>query len=252
MADLIKATGIVLSAMPIGDFDKRLVILTKERGRISAFVRGARRQNSPMLAGSRPFSFGEFMLYEGRSSYTVSSINISHYFMELSSDFYGAYYGFYFLEFADYYTRENVDESEMIKLLFQSLRGLLNVSIANELIRHIYELKAMMLNGEYPNVFSCVKCKSEKDIKGFSAKRNGVICRNCMDSVEDTITINESTTYTLQYIISSSIEKLFTFTVSEEVLKELSMVGNRFKSIHIDRKMKSLDILLEINSLKLD
>ena len=252
MADLIKTTGMVLSAMPVGEYDKRLVILTKERGKISAFVRGARRQNSPMLAGSRPFSFGEFVLFEGRGSYTVSSINISHYFMEISTDFYGAYYGFYFLEFADYYTRENVDESEMIKLLFQSLRGLLIDTIPNELIRYIYELKAMVLNGEYPNVFSCVMCKSEEDLAGFSAKRNGVVCGNCMNKIEDVITINESTVYTLQYIVSVGIEKLYTFTVSKEVLKELSMVINRFKVLNIDKKMKSLEILLEINSQKLD
>lgn len=240
----------VLSAMPVGEYDKRLVILTRERGKISAFVRGARRQNSPMLAGSRPFSFGEFMLYEGRNSYTVSSMNISHYFMELSNDFYGAYYGFYFLEFADYYTRENVDESGMINLLFQSLRGLLKDTIPNELIRYIYELKAMTLNGEYPNMFSCMLCKSEEDLIGFSAKRNGALCRNCINKVEDAITINESTLYTLQYIISVGIEKLYTFTVSQEVLKELSMVVNRFKMLNIDKKMKSLDILLEINSQK--
>ncbi|NLZ80918.1 MAG: DNA repair protein RecO [Clostridiales bacterium] len=252
MADLIKTTGMVLSAMPVGEYDKRLVILTKERGKISAFVRGARRQNSPMLAGSRPFSFGEFMLYEGRSSYTVSSINISHYFMEISSDFYGAYYGFYFLEFADYYTRENVNESEMIKLLFQSIRALLTETIPNELIQYIYELKAMMINGEYPNVFSCVMCKSEENLNGFSVKRNGVVCSNCKNPIEDTITINESTVYTLQYIISVGIEKLYTFTVSKEVLKELSMVLNRLKSIYIDKKMKSLDILMQINSQKLD
>ena len=162
MQDRIKVLGIVLKAEPIGEYDRRVVILTREKGKISAFARGARKPTSAFLAPTSPFTFGTFELYAGRNSYSVCDISADCYFEELRQDFEGAYYGMYFLELADYCTRENNDEREVLKLLYQSLRALTVKSIPRRLVRCIYEIRLIVANGEFENIRNAILEAREK------------------------------------------------------------------------------------------
>lgn len=236
-------TGMVLSTMPVGEYDRRVVILTKEQGKISAFARGARRPNSPLVGAVNPFSFGTFTMYEGRTSYTIQSASISNYFAELRGDIVGAYYGFYFLEFTDYYTKEFNDEREMLKLLYQTLRALTNPHIPNMLIRYIFELKALTINGQAPQVFQCMTCGNKERPAVFSTVKGGLVCSECMKDVRDGMSLDPSTLYSMQYIETSTIEKLYTFNVTEKVLTELENVMSRMTDIYVGKRFKSLEIL---------
>ena len=239
----ITVTGMVLSTTPIGEYDRRVVILTKEQGKIAAFAKGARRPNSPLVGAVNPFSFGEFTVYAGRSSYTIQSAKISNYFAELRQDIIGAYYGFYFLEFANYYTREANDEREMLKLLYQTMKALTNEKIPNRLIRRIFELRALCINGEGPEVFQCITCASKERPVAFSVKQGGLVCTECDTGVIDKMWLDTSTLYSMQYIVSSKIEKIYTFIVSDKVLEDLERVVQRYVDVYVDRQFKSLEIL---------
>ncbi|MBO5337738.1 MAG: DNA repair protein RecO [Lachnospiraceae bacterium] len=212
MPEFICVTGMILKQTPIGEYDRRICLLTKERGKISAFARGARRPGNRLAAATNPFSFGTFKLYEGRDSYTVSEADIQNYFEELMTDYEGAYYGIYFAEVADYYARENNDERELLKLLYQSLRALCAPALPNPLVKCIFELKAIAVNGEFP---------------GIPTDRK----------------LEESTQYAIHYIAESPVEKLYTFTVTDTVLVELKQVAKEYRKRFMDRKFKSLEIL---------
>ena len=201
-----------MEATPVNDYDRRTVILTKEFGKITAFCRGARRLNNKMLAVTNPFSFGTFKLYEGKNAYNLIDADISFYFEELRSDFEGAYLGMYFLEYAAYYTRENNDDVEMLRLLFQSVRALTNPDIDNRLIRAVYEIKAVAVNGEFPGI-----PKDREYLPG--------------------------TIKAVSYIVDSSIERLYAFTVSDKVTDELLSLGDLYRRRFTDRDFKTLETL---------
>ena len=212
MQDFIFVTGIVLKQSPSGEYDRRVTILTKERGKVVAFARGARRQGNKLAAATNSFAFGTFKLYQGRDAYTLADAEIKNYFENLMSDFEGAYYGMYFAEIADYYARENNDDRMLLGLLYQSLKALSAPSIPRPLVKVIYECKAIAVNGEFPGV--------PRDRE-----------------------LSPSAVYALEYIANSSLEKLYTFTVTEEVLAELTSVAEEYCKKYLRRDFKSLEIL---------
>ena len=238
----LTVTGMVLAVMPVGDYDRRLTILTKEKGKIAAFAKGARKPTSALLACSQPFVFGTFVLYEGRNSYTVMRAEDVNYFAEMREDFSAVYYGMYFCEFASHVTREELPAADELTLLYYSLRALTKPSIGMELVRAVFELKFMQLLGVEPQLHACIKCGKTEKLHGFSAVGGGMLCKDCGVSAE-TVLLSESTLYTMQYILSAPLKKLYTFTVSKEVLEQLQISMKRFLRVHIDCEMKSLELL---------
>ena len=210
--EFLAVTGMILKTVPVGEYDRRVVILTTEMGKISAFAKSARKPNSHLVAATNPFSFGKFRLYAGRNSYNIIEAEISNYFEELREDFVSAYYGMYFLEISDYYTRENNDEKEQLRLLYQSIRAICSPKLNNKLIRSIFEIKSIVVNGEFPGI-----------------PENRVLL--------------ESTIYTIRYIVDSGVEKLYTFDVSSEVLHELISISEYYRKTIMDHKFMSLEIL---------
>lgn len=211
MREQVSVAGMVLKSSPVGEYDRRLVILSRERGKITAFARGARRPGSPLMACSCPFVFGNFFLYEGRDAYTLVQAEIQNYFREIAEDMEAACYGSYFLEFSDYYAKENIEALEPLKLLYQSLRALLKPAIPNRLVKPVFELKLMELNGEY----------MEKPLGNLS----------------------QSAFYTWEYVLASPPETLYTFTLTPEVLDEFIRSVENNKRRFIDKTFHSLDIL---------
>lgn len=212
MREFILVTGIVLSQAPVGEYDRRVCLLTLERGKISAFAKGARRQGSRLAASTSPFSYGSFRLYEGKSSYTIIEADIQNYFEQLRSDYIGACYGMYFVELADFYARENNDERKLLGLLYQSMKALCAPSLPRRLVKCVYEIKSVAVNGEYPGI------PKDRNFEG-------------------------STVYTLNYIAESPIERLYTFTVTDSVLAELEEIAGDYMQTFVDREMKSLKVL---------
>ena len=215
MRETVTATGFVLRADPDSEYNKRLVILTAELGKITVFARGVRRQGSQYMAACNTFAYGTFSLYEGRSAYTLAGVSDVVTFDEIAKEFPGVYYAYYFLELASFYGQENLEASDMVKLIYVTLRAILRGAVPLSLIRTVYECRIMTVNGD------------------FSLPEEG--------------SIDPSALHACRAASGAPYARLYSFALSEKAEEEFrSFVSRRLKEITGDR-FRSLFVLRTID-----
>ena len=221
MADEIEVSGVVVSCMPIGEYDKRVVIITAELGRIHAFARGARRTNSKFLAGTDPLTFGTFKLISDKNAYTLVEVKIVNYFDELKKDIDRVYYGFYFLELASYFSRENIGEKNLINLIYMAFKALEAKvdKLTPEFIKAIFEWKIFQIEGIMPGIDEGI----------FLGKK-----------------LKPSTVYAIKMIAVTDITKLFSFDLEAESKSEFIKFAEEYRDLNTDIQFKSLEMIREV------
>ena len=214
MNDLIVTFGMVLAGFDHLEYDKRLVVLTSELGRITVFARGVRRQNSRFTGMTEPFCFGEFKLFAGKSAYNLSGVDISNYFEGIRLDMERMCYASYFADLADSCVKENMDGRNVLLLLYRCLQALDTDSIENSLVRSVYELRIVIENGVYP----------------------GIPDR----------TLLPGTISAMKHIEEAGVKELFSFRVKEDVAKELCLVADEYRKRSMGDKFKSLEVMRDL------
>lgn len=247
MSEQTKVTGIVLSVYPVGENDRRLTILTKERGKIQVFARGCRKPNHPLFGVTQPLIYCEFMITEGRRFNYLNSADGKNYFPHLKEDLENIYYSTYFAELAEYFTVEGMDERNILNLLFVTFSAMEKGKVPLPLIRRIYELKILQYYGIGMEVFQCISCGKTENLDTLSFEAGGVLCRDCAHgSTRGGTHVEPAVLYTMQYILSIPLQRLYSFVLKEDIFLEFQWIVKRFFRIHVEHRFKSAEMLEEL------
>ncbi len=208
-------TGIILKVTPVLDYDRRIEVLTFERGRVAAFVRGARRPKSKLLGTTEQFCFGTFHLRDTGNAYTVMEADVKEYFEGLRTDLDRIYSAMYFAELCRALSRENADNAELAKLLFVALRALEKGKADLKLVRAAFILRALIAEG------------------------NGI-------EAEPGRTYSGGTKDAVAHLKGAEVSAVFGFGVSERVLSELSSLSDYNLARIVGYSLPGEEILKEL------
>ncbi|PYG88562.1 DNA replication and repair protein RecO [Ruminiclostridium sufflavum DSM 19573] len=240
--------GIVLKEVNTGEADKIITVLTAEEGKISIAAKNARRAKNSLSSGTQLLCYSSYMLFKGKELYNMSSCEVIEPNYEIRNDIVKLTYCSHILELAADNVQEGEPSEEILQLLLNTLYVIAKTSRSLDLITRVFELRLMALLGYEPHVISCVSCNKTEDKKMFfDLDSSGLVCSECVNKNGRVVSLLPGTVKALKYIMCINPQKLYSFSLSEESIKELYIISKSYIKEHLGKEYNKLDYLKYLN-----
>lgn len=113
--------GLVVRATKTGEADRALSILTPGHGVISAMAKGSLRLKSKLFSGTGLFCYSEFLLFEGKTMYTVDAASVKEVFWGVHESVENMALAMYLAEFAAALAPAGEEAEPVLRLLLNCL-----------------------------------------------------------------------------------------------------------------------------------
>ena len=234
---LIKTKGIIISESNMNDFDKMVTILTPN-GKIGCSAKGARKPKSLLMAGTQFLCFGEYLIYEGASTYHINSCDTIELFYPIRTDLNKLKYASHVSKIINDVTYENQNTYKILQLYLNTLYMISQTDRNLDIILSVFKIRLLTLLGFSPEIKYCTTCKTNENLSYFSIKDNGFKCLSCGKVDKSAIQISNSTITAIRYIMMSDAKKIFSFQISDENLKELNLVSKLYFNEKLEKEYK--------------
>ncbi len=241
----LKTKGIIIKEINVGEADRIVTILTDTKGKIQASARGSKRPRSNLIAGTQFLCYSNLILYKGKSMYNINQSEIIESFYSIRESLESLSYATYFAEVASFVAQENYPNSDLLSLLLNALHLLTIGEKRPEILKIVYELRIMCITGYRPNLISCISCGESSDEIYFNINRGDLTCNKCIGRHKPTgiYKLSPGTMQAMRHIVYSEANKIFSFEVTDKVLKELNTIAKDFLVTHTETDFKSLKFL---------
>ncbi len=234
--------GLVLRVTPYNDTDALLTVLTYDRGKLTLKARGLRRKNSPLIASCQLLVYGSFTLFENRGYYSINEASPIELFHPLRKDLQKLSLGTYFAQVADVLSQEDLPNPQLLSLVLNSLFALSKLNLPEALIKAAFELRAAAIAGYSPDLQSCTRCGNPYPQR-LNLSQGCLECGTCLLNQSDGIRlpVSPGTLDAMRYICTCDDKKLFSFTLGEDALQQLSQVTESYLDTQLERGFSTLD-----------
>ncbi|OFX20795.1 MAG: DNA repair protein RecO [Anaeromyxobacter sp. RBG_16_69_14] len=258
MSDPLKLTGVVLRTVDYGESDRVVALFTEERGKVSAFARGARASRRRFGGALEPFTLLRAEARERRSAdlLALESVSVVRGFGGIRGDLARIACASYACDLARALVRDAEPHPQLMALLVEIL-GRLDIEPARPTQLRAYELGALQAAGLMPRFSNCARCGGALGASGsgrltFDPAEGGALCEACASAAPPGAgapRLARATADALARLQAGGLAAAAAHPMSPGEGVEAREALSRFIEHHLGRRLASRKFLDEIGPL---
>jgi len=244
---LFTGEALVLRTYRLGDADRIVVMLTRERGKKRGVARGAVRSRRRFGGALEPFTHVK-VAYQEREQRDLVRLDYADTLrspMAAGGD--GCAYASYFAELLDEWAPEN-DPQERLYRLGVAVLEAMAVGVDPVRLARYFEYWLLRLQGVYPSIQACPRCATPLAAGAVLEPRSHwFLCRQCA-AREQGVLMPPAALRFLAEAGQVAPGALGDVDVPGDALEQLASAHRLLLVWHLDREPRSARVLREINS----
>ncbi|UOQ46448.1 DNA repair protein RecO [Halobacillus salinarum] len=243
---LEKIEGIVLRTRDYGETHKIVTLMTREKGKIGAMARGAKKPKSRMAAVTQPFIHGMYLIQLGSGLGSMSQGEMMTSLRSIREDIVLAAYASYLAEMTD----RLIDEKQPDPFLFeQLLQSFIWIAEGKDpaIISMIYELKIYKKAGFAPQLDQCVNCGSTSAPFSFSISEGGYLCSSCRHLDPEASHMSDPLARLFRLLLHMDVKRIGQISIKPENKKLLRQLLDQYYDQYGGYLLKSKKFLNQLD-----
>jgi DNA repair protein RecO (recombination protein O) len=239
MEETYNFEAIILNRYAFRESDSRVILYSRERGKLELVARGTKKIKSKIAPHIEPFNLVEAMAVKGKNfDYLGSAISRSAFY-NIKNDLNLLTVAGRIIKFLNYSVKEAVSDQQIFLLTKEALEILNDKKLKDNkegLIELFYIYKLMIILGYKPDLFNCLHChKKISDQKNyFDITRGGIVCLNCLKNLVSNkrLTISPNLIKILRFADKNSLSELIKLKIDKVLEKELDNFIRSFQGYY--------------------
>lgn len=243
-----RAEAVVLHHRDWGEADRLVTLYTRQRGKLRAVVKGARKTRSRKAGHLQPFTHVTLQLARARGPFIVTQVDTLNAFAPLRENLQLTGQASYLVELLHRFT---YDEEESNAVIFRLLTDSLTRLTRGDdpwLVARYYEMRLLDYLGFRPQLQTCLHCGDplEPLDQFFSGSEGGVICPACANQHASLRPLKMETLKYMRHFQRSSYQEASRANPDAKVRAEVENLMQYYLTYLLERGLNSPRFIREM------